>query len=467
MATVNNLGIKKRKRNDNTPLDNEFSDLVLVAGSYASPALRFSQNGTSGIYNFNDYLGIAGLLVVDTFPGSNDGSYTNNLSICSKDDVDTGINFVNGGGGILEIISQNLRTARFTSVLFDFYKRIRMSYTDGTANNAQLSFARSAADYRFNMYFDPNDDFHLYNSTSSANIELNNATGGVVIVQPQTAATTDVDFQINVGNGSTFDNLLSVTETGCFSATDVHILNGNDLLLQNTTAGYDGVITMDASDNLELRNDETGTGIMLRTPNNGYVTVRPSAATLTNTSFTVDVGDGSTSFDTLFSVDESAIQGNVVLTNRRSQNVEWTSATPSVTSTAIGDGTNFFTGITGNCHVYRTNHVAGASDFVHAFLEVSWTGKGSASGTIIIELGTTLPSNNIGWGTPWCIGRTTGVQSSSAESVVAEMADGDNQIILYHNKNNGSASTALDDSHYLTAGTIKMHSTYILSKRVT
>jgi len=195
--------------------------LLLEDGSLGTPSLAFANDTDLGLYRLTaDQIGVAGCMKVDTFTQNNDGAYNGALSIASKDDPDTGFNWVTGGGGNIEVISQNDRVMEIFSGTTQHINKVRIDYQDGSSSNPQLAFARGNGAYNTLLYTDSNDDFVIQNTSGSGDLFLRALNGDVqtfssqTLLSAPTVLTTTYDFKVQVGDGiSAYTDLLTVDET--------------------------------------------------------------------------------------------------------------------------------------------------------------------------------------------------------------------------------------------------------------
>ena len=234
--------------------------LLLENGSLGSPSITFATDTDLGLYRLaENQLGFAGCMKFDTFTGNNDGAYNGALSIASKDDPDTGFNWVTGGGGNIEVISQNNRVMEIFSGTTQSINKLRIDYQDGSSSNPQLAFARANGAYNNYMYTDTNDDFVIQNVSGSGDIFLRALNGDVqtfssqTLLSAPTVLNTTYDFKVQVGDGlSSYTDLFSVDETEAKLnvplATDLNIdVNLNpEIQLSGEFSGtaHTGFITM-------------------------------------------------------------------------------------------------------------------------------------------------------------------------------------------------------------------------------
>lgn len=164
----------------------------------------------------------------------------------------------------------------------------------------------------------------------------------------------------------------------------------------------------------------------------------------------------------VFKLDGSALTLSTIcdMYNGDGVQLKWDSAdyTP-----VIGDGTNDCTGLTGNVHALTNTFTAHASDWCMGTMQLAWTGKGTVSGNIVVELGT--PVSAAGHDVAISIGYSNGISIGGASHLTGTIASGTSHIYLWANPGNGSAPSRITDTDLSTAGSLNISFQYPVVKR--
>lgn len=248
------------------------------------------------------------------------------------------------------------------------------------------------------------------------------------------------DLTLNSTTGAfTFAQTIGGNISGNAATVTTNANLTGDVTSSGNTTAYNGVVPL-AKGGTNANNTVATTGTILRGNGTAFV---PTTTTYPDTN----------AINTIPYASSANVMGSITAANN---GVLQTSATgvPSLSTTqtytpTIGDGTNNFTGVTASGWYYRI----GARTFVN--INISWTGKGSASGTVRISLpGTSAsaPGSNC-----FSIGYISGVTSASTPLAFCNGTDNYIQLINFVS---GGAGTSIVASNFATSGQLQFAGWY-------
>ena len=163
--------------------------------------------------------------------------------------------------------------------------------------------------------------------------------------------------------------------------------------------------------------------------------------------------------DTLYNVSGNLYWNAVKLNNTVTATNTFSSTAYTFGAGDIRDGSaNYFTGVTGGGSGLTTSGTA-YSTWTQSNFEISWTGKGSTSGDIILTgfSSQTTSSNPV----PVIIGYAEGITVTGR--LVAEVVAGNDYMYFYDCLDNGTAPTRLTAANFSTAGKFRCSMSYIVT----
>jgi hypothetical protein len=200
-------------------------------------------------------------------------------------------------------------------------KFVRVDEITSTLQVYKVSFIRQGGGYQGVIQYDASNDLNFVNSSPGRDLGLSVSSNGTVVVRPQAASITDINFDVDVGNGATFDNVFHIDESvATFNVpTQLDYQAGlSQLAFQRLlTSSYSMNMFFDSNNDFHISDTSGGSYIFLENNVSGLgfggVVCRPQNPVNVKTNFDVEVGDGVSAYETLFHIDEAASQLNVPL----------------------------------------------------------------------------------------------------------------------------------------------------------